>query len=91
MNVAKARAAAQSVGATVLAVDDEQYPPLLRAIHDPPSILYIRGDASLLLDAPVRGGGQPTCESRCRACRAGPQWPVESRWVACLFRHGAGH
>tara|TARA_B110000503_G_scaffold85373_2_gene129910 strand:+ start:44745 stop:45647 length:903 start_codon:yes stop_codon:yes gene_type:complete len=51
MNVAKARAAAQSVGATVLAVDDEQYPPLLRAIHDPPSILYIRGDASLLLDA----------------------------------------
>lgn len=51
MNVAQAKAAALAVGATALAVDDEQYPPLLRAIHDPPPILYVRGDPSLLLDA----------------------------------------
>lgn len=51
MNVAQAKAAALAVGATVLAIDDEQYPPLLRAIHDPPPILYVRGDPGLLLDA----------------------------------------
>lgn len=51
MNVAQAKAAALAAGAIALAVDDEQYPPLLRAIHDPPPILYVRGDPSLLLDA----------------------------------------
>jgi DNA processing protein len=51
MNVAQAKAAALAVGATALAVDDEDYPPLLRAIHDPPPVLYVRGDPRLLLDA----------------------------------------
>lgn len=51
MNVAQARAAAYAAGATVVAIDDEHYPPLLRAIQDPPSILYVRGDPSLLLEA----------------------------------------
>lgn len=51
MNVAQAKAAARAVGAAVVAIDDEQYPPLLRAIHDPPPLLYVRGDASVLPEA----------------------------------------
>jgi DNA processing protein len=50
MNVAKAKAAAKAVGAIALAIDDERYPPLLRAIHDPPPVLYVRGDPSVLLE-----------------------------------------
>jgi len=48
MNVAKAKAVAQAVGATTLGIDDECYPPLLREIHDPPPLLYVRGDPALL-------------------------------------------
>ncbi|CAA0115029.1 DNA processing protein DprA [Halioglobus japonicus] len=51
MNVAKAKAAALAVDAIALSVDDEQYPPLLREIHDPPPVLYVRGDPGLLKDA----------------------------------------
>jgi DNA processing protein len=51
MNVAQAKAAARAVGASVVAIDDEQYPPLLREIHDPPALLYVRGDTSVLPDA----------------------------------------
>lgn len=50
MNVAAAKAAALAVGATALAIDDDNYPPLLRAIHDPPPLLYVRGDHTLLLE-----------------------------------------
>lgn len=35
------RAAAQNV--TILCPDDEAYPPLLRSIPDPPTVLYVRG------------------------------------------------
>jgi DNA processing protein len=35
------RAAAQSI--TILCPEDELYPPLLRSIHDPPVVLYMRG------------------------------------------------
>jgi DNA processing protein len=51
MDVATARAAAIAVGATVIAIDDDGYPPLLRAIHDPPPLLYVRGDPTLLIEA----------------------------------------
>ena len=51
MNVAQAKAAARAVGASVVAIDDALYPPLLRAIHDPPPLLYVRGDPSVLPDA----------------------------------------
>ena len=51
MNVAEAKAAAESVGATVLAINDELYPPLLRAIPDPPPLLFVRGDPGVLLQA----------------------------------------
>jgi DNA processing protein len=51
MNVAKAKAAARAASAKVLAIDDEGYPPLLRAIYDPPPLLYVRGDPAVLLEA----------------------------------------
>lgn len=51
MNVVEAKAAARSVGASVLAIDDEHYPPLLREIPDPPPLLYVRGDIRLLCEA----------------------------------------
>ncbi|MEH6635118.1 MAG: DNA-processing protein DprA [Halioglobus sp.] len=51
MNVADAQRAAAACGAQTLSIADERYPPLLRAIHDPPPLLYVRGDASLLQDA----------------------------------------
>ncbi len=51
MNVAKAKAAARAAGAMALAIDDECYPPLLRAIPDPPPLLYVRGDPAVLLEA----------------------------------------
>jgi DNA processing protein len=35
-------------GAGVLPLSDARYPPLLRAIHDPPPLLYVRGDPALL-------------------------------------------
>ena len=41
-------AALNGVGAGVLPVTDARYPPLLRAIHDPPPLLYVRGDVDLL-------------------------------------------
>jgi DNA processing protein len=39
---------AASVGAEILALDDDQYPPRLREIYDPPAVLYVRGDAGVL-------------------------------------------
>ncbi len=51
MDVARAKAAARAVGAVALAIDDEHYPPLLRTIHDPPPLLYVRGDPACLLEA----------------------------------------
>jgi DNA processing protein len=34
---------ASNAGARILCSDDEEYPPLLREIPDPPSVLYVRG------------------------------------------------
>lgn len=51
MDVAKAKAAAQAAGATVLGIDDQCYPPLLREIYDPPALLYVRGDPTVLCEA----------------------------------------
>ena len=50
MNVAKAKVEAEAVGASVVAIDDERYPPLLREIHDAPVLLFARGDTALLLE-----------------------------------------
>src|SRR5262245_51012118 len=50
MDVASAKAAARAAGAMALAIDDEHYPPLLRTIHDPPPLLYVRGDPTCLVE-----------------------------------------
>lgn len=50
MHVAQAKAAAEAAGAVALTIDDACYPPLLRAIHDPPPLLYVRGDPAALLE-----------------------------------------
>ncbi|QFU74176.1 DNA-protecting protein DprA [Halioglobus maricola] len=42
------RAALNAVDASVLSLADDNYPPLLREIPDPPPLLYARGDLSLL-------------------------------------------
>ena len=39
------------VGADLLPISDPRYPPLLRTIHDPPPLLYVRGDPALLSQA----------------------------------------
>lgn len=51
MNVTNAKAAAKAVGAIAIDIDDERYPALLRAIYDPPPLLYVRGDPAPLLEA----------------------------------------
>lgn len=51
MNVAQARSAVRAFGATAIGLDDQSYPPLLREIHDPPALLFVKGDASLLRGA----------------------------------------
>ena len=51
MNVVKAKDAARAASAIAVAIDDECYPPLLRAIPDPPPLLYVRGDPAVLLEA----------------------------------------
>ncbi|RLA53313.1 MAG: DNA-protecting protein DprA [Gammaproteobacteria bacterium] len=53
MNVADTRpeAALAACGAQTIALSDERYPPLLRTIYDPPPLLYVRGDLSLLQEA----------------------------------------
>jgi DNA processing protein len=43
----QARAADQ--GITVLCVEDAFYPPRLKEIYDPPLVLYVRGDAEILI------------------------------------------
>lgn len=48
MHVAPAQAVADAPDVSVLGIDDPDYPPLLREIHDPPPLLYVRGDPALL-------------------------------------------
>ncbi len=36
-------------GTEIITLSDLRYPPLLREIHDPPDLLYVRGDPQLLL------------------------------------------
>ncbi len=40
-----------ALGADILPITDPRYPPLLRTIHAPPPLLYVRGDAALLSQA----------------------------------------
>lgn len=40
---------AAAAGVTVLSMDDPLYPPRLKEIYDPPLVLYVRGDAEVLI------------------------------------------
>ena len=53
MNVADTQleTALTACGAQSIAISDYRYPPLLRAIHDPPPVLYVRGDPGILQEA----------------------------------------
>lgn len=42
------RAAVEAAGANIVPLGDENYPPLLRFIHDPPDVLYARGNLAAL-------------------------------------------
>src|SRR5688572_21907449 len=48
MEARSARNQPQRGEITVVRIGDDRYPPLLRAIHDPPEALYVRGDADAL-------------------------------------------
>ena len=41
-------ARASAAGVCVVSLDDGEYPPTLKQIYDPPLVLYVRGDASVL-------------------------------------------
>lgn len=41
----------EAAGACILPISAPGYPPLLRTIHDPPALLYIRGNPALLQQA----------------------------------------
>lgn len=43
-----ARAVVDATRANAITLADDAYPPLLREIHDPPLVLHVRGNASLL-------------------------------------------
>jgi len=42
------RVKAEAPGAQIVCVADERYPERLKEIYDPPAVLYVRGDATLL-------------------------------------------
>jgi DNA processing protein len=42
----------EQLGATVITLEDEDYPPLLREIYDPPIALYVRGDLKRACERP---------------------------------------
>lgn len=42
----------EKLGAEVITLDDENYPELLREIHDPPIALYVRGDLKQACERP---------------------------------------
>src|SRR5438105_3182797 len=44
---------AATAGASIIGLDDPNYPALLRQIYDPPVALYVRGDAAILSQAGI--------------------------------------
>ena len=51
VNIDEQLAKLGQLGADILAITDARYPPLLRGIHDPPPLLYVRGDPAILSQA----------------------------------------
>src|SRR5581483_1802683 len=54
----------EQLGARVVTIDDDDYPPLLREIYDPPIALYVRGNLSLAHERPCLAGvGSRRCST----------------------------
>jgi DNA processing protein len=62
---------ARQLGASLISIRDVGYPPLLQEIFDPPLLLYVRGDISLLGSPSVGivGTRRPTAYGRAIAAR----------------------
>jgi DNA processing protein len=52
------------VGARIIPLNDERYPALLRAIHDPPALLYVRGELPETDSLAVVGARRATTAGR---------------------------
>jgi DNA processing protein len=52
-DAAKLLTAAARLSIVPIDIDDDRYPPLLRAIVDPPAVLWVRGDAGVLAQTAV--------------------------------------
>ncbi|RRJ82579.1 DNA-processing protein DprA [Aestuariirhabdus litorea] len=51
----------EQAGCHLLSAEDEAYPPLLAELHDPPPLLYVEGDASLLQSPQIALVGSRHC------------------------------
>lgn len=62
--VAQARQWAENKSHTILTFHDKTYPPLLKEIHDPPMILFVNGDVTILSTPQIAivGARKPTQE-----------------------------
>ncbi|MBI2815498.1 MAG: DNA-protecting protein DprA [Acidobacteria bacterium] len=70
---AKEAEQARQLGVAFINIRDEAYPPLLREIFDPPLLLYVRGDVTLLGGPSVGivGSRRPTPYGRAMAQKLG--------------------
>ena len=75
------RLAANDIG--IMFSDDEDYPPRLAEIYDPPDLIYVRGDRALLRKGKA-GRGRVAARQLLRAVGAEPR-------PARLLPGGAGH
>ena len=97
-------AALARVGADVLPITDSRYPPLLRTIHDPPPLLYVRGDTAVLSQAQLAMVGSRRASpagvraaaawrpSRCgQVCTlpAAWRWALTAPLIGARWRRGA--
>ncbi len=69
-----------ALGISLLIAEDDDYPPLLRSVADPPPVLYARGDAGALLRPTVAVVGARRCT------RSGAD--VAASLAGSLARHG---
>ena len=51
IDVEQEKALAERAGVAIITRDDDNYPPLLREIHDPPLCLYVRGQVQVLRES----------------------------------------
>lgn len=60
----------QSADQSLLTLSDEDYPPLLREISDPPPLLFLKGDTALLTlpQVAIVGSRQPSLAGKADAC-----------------------